>query len=244
MTFSISPIGFVKTPFQEKFGVPRQSGMIPEARGILKLNPDPDFKDALRFLETFSHVWLIFQFHEHANEPWRKLTTTPRVGAPERVGVFASRSPHRPNGLGMSAVKLDSIDFNAKNGIEIHLSGLDLLDGTPVFDLKPYVPFVDSIPDATGGFTLPEIPKYAVEFSGVALETISKTNIFGEKINLKMLITQMLEFDPRPTPQKKSFPITDPKNDQMKFAFRIGEIDVHWQIQNGKIWVNAVMTQS
>jgi tRNA-Thr(GGU) m(6)t(6)A37 methyltransferase TsaA len=232
---SLSPIGTVKTSFKEKFGVPRQSGMISEARGILKLNPDPQFRDAVRCLETFSHVWIVFQFHRHANEPWRPLTTPPRVDAPGRVGVFASRSPHRPNQIGLSAVKLERIDLEAKGGIEIHLSGVDFLDDTPVFDIKPYVPYVDSIPDAHGGWTETEIPKFEVEFSAEALLALQDLEAS------KLLITQMLELDPRPTPQKKSFPISDPSFNQMTFAFRIQNLDVKWEIRNGSIFIREIV---
>jgi tRNA-Thr(GGU) m(6)t(6)A37 methyltransferase TsaA len=222
----------VKTHFKEKFGVPRQSGMIPAATGIIKLNPDPQFRDGVRHLETFSHLWVIFQFHEHANEPWRPLTTPPRIDAPGRIGVFASRSPHRPNALGLSAVKLDRIDLDAKDGIEIHISGVDLLDGTPVFDLKPYVPYVDSIPNAVGGWTDTTIPKYPVGFSEEAFKQVSP--------DLIALITQMLELDPRPTPQKKSFPFEVAASEGMNFAFRIQDFDVKWQIRNQGVWVKRI----
>jgi tRNA-Thr(GGU) m(6)t(6)A37 methyltransferase TsaA len=235
MEVKISPIGFLKTPFQEKFGVPRQSGMIGEAWGILKLNPDPDFKDAVRKLESFSHVWLIFQFHENANEPWRKLTTPPRTEVSERVGVFASRSPFHPNHLGMSVVKLGRIDVDAKEGIEIHVSGVDILDGTPVFDLKPYVPFVDSIPDAKGGFTESDIPKYRVSFSEHALLKLESL------ASQKELIIQMAELDPRPTSQKKSFPIEDENSEGMSFAFRVGELDVKWEVKKQGIYVTDIV---
>ena len=240
MKISIEPIGILKTPFLEKFGVPRQAGMISEARGVLKLNPDPAFRDALRELETFSHIWIIFQFHEHANEPWRPLTTPPRLDAPGRVGVFASRSPHRPNGLGMSAVKLDSIDFEARGGIEIHVSGVDLLNDTPIFDIKPYVPYVDSIPNARGGWTETAIPKFAVSFSAEVLEQVATLTKKDSCTDLKLLIIQMLELDPRPTPQKKSFPIEAAAHEGMTFAFRIGAIDVKWEIRAKAIFVSAI----
>ena len=220
--------------------------MIPEAKGIIKLNADPGFRDGLRHLETFSHIWIIFQFHEHANEAWRPLTTPPREDAPGRIGVFASRSPHRPNQLGLSAVKLDHIDLDARGGIEIHVSGIDLLDGTPVFDLKPYVPYVDSIPHAIGGWTDTEIPKYEVSFSDAAnqrissMAEISHSKSVDARTDLKLFITQTLELDPRPTPQKKSFPIHDSKHEGMSFAFRVGNFDVHWIIQNLGILVQKI----
>lgn len=240
MTLTLAPIGFVQTPFLEKVGVPRQTGLVPEAKGIIKLNPEPEFKDALRYLDTFSHIWVIFQFHQNSGEPWRKLTTTPRVGAPERVGTFASRSPHRPNGLGISALKLDFINFDAKGGIEIYVSGVDLLDGTPVFDIKPYVPYVDSIPEATGSFTEFEIPKYRVTFSEEVLAKLGSASHVSANSNTKLLIAQMLELDPRPTPQKKSYPIDDPKSEGLSFAFRVGKIDVKWEIRKQAIYVSEI----
>ena len=170
----VQPIGHMQTCFQEKFGVPRQSLMVGSAKGILKLNPDPQFKDALKYLDGFSHVWIVFLFHQHEKQVWRPLITPPRIDAPGRVGVFASRSPHRPNPIGLSAVKLEKIDFNAKGGIEIHVSGVDLLDGTPVLDIKPYLPYVDCITDAKGGWTETAIPKYPVVFSEKCLEQMKE----------------------------------------------------------------------
>jgi tRNA-Thr(GGU) m(6)t(6)A37 methyltransferase TsaA len=239
-SFSIEPIGIIRSCFTEKFGVPRQSMMIGEARGILKLRPDPRFKDALRHLENFSHVWIVFIFHQHTDQEWRPLITTPRIDAPGKVGVFASRSPHRPNSIGMSAVKLESIHFDSSTGIEIHLSGIDLLDGTPVIDLKPYVPYVDSIPHASGAWTETTIPKYGVSFSEASLEQIKEAELRndpGLTGNLKTLIEQTLTLDPRPTTQKKSFPIEDPRFNLKPFAYRIFDFDLKWEIRDGGIHI-------
>ena len=231
------PIGFLKSPFTEKFGVPRQSLMMSEARGILKLNPDPRFRDALRTLEQFSHVWLLFSFHQHSKEEWTPLITPPRIDAPRKVGVFASRSPHRPNNIGLSAVKLEKIDFDAKNGIEIHFSGIDLLDGTPIFDIKPYVPYVDCIPEAKPGWTESLIPTFQVHFSNEA-EVILAAHADP---HLKKLIEQMLSLDPRPTSQRRTMPISDPKQEGAAFAFRILDVDVKWEIRNGTVWVQTII---
>lgn len=237
------PIGFIRSPFTEKFGVPRQSMMISEAKGVLKLNPDPSFRVALNHLESFTHLWIIFVFHQHlgsgASGGWRPTIRPPRLDAPRRVGVFASRSPHRPNPIGLSAVKLDRIDLDAPGGIEIHLSGVDLMDGTPVLDIKPYLPYADSFPEASGGWAGSEIPKYLVEFSEESLKKIESFS--ARHPQLRLLISQMLEWDPRPTSQRRAMPIESEKTQGMAFAFRILEFDVRWEIRNHGIFVTDLV---
>jgi tRNA-Thr(GGU) m(6)t(6)A37 methyltransferase TsaA len=169
------PIGIVHTCFKEKFGTPRQSLLVSEARGVLKLNPNPDFLQSLDQLDTFSHIWIIFVFHEHLDQEWRPKITSPRVEI-GKVGVFASRSPHRPNPIGMSAVKLEKIDREALGGIEIHISGVDLLDGTPVLDIKPYIPYADSIPGANSGWAKEDIARCEVQFSLESLKTMADSS--------------------------------------------------------------------
>ncbi len=242
---SFHPIGILRTCFREKFGAPRQSGMIPSATGILKLNSDPAYRDALRHLESFSHVWIIFHFHDLADPTWKPLITPPRIDGPGRVGVFASRSPHRPNSLGLSALKLERIDYEAKGGIEIYLSGVDILDETPVYDLKPYVPYVDCIPDATPGWTDTVIPKFKVSFSTRSLAQLAEIqNGNQNQIDLKTLITETMEYDPRPTSQRKALPLTDPKNEGLRFAFRILDLDIRWQIQDASLVVEEILRES
>jgi tRNA-Thr(GGU) m(6)t(6)A37 methyltransferase TsaA len=230
------PIGFLKTCFKEKFGVPRQSGMVPEARAVLKLNDHPDFKLALNHLEDFSHLWIIFSFHKHAEMKWRPTIHPPRVSAPKNIGVFASRSPHRPNSIGMSAVKLERIDWNAKNGIEIHLSGVDFLDDTPVLDIKPYLPYTDRIMEANGGWADGDIVQYPVSFSIDALETIN-TYTKREHPNFEKLLIEMLKWDPRPTSQKRLHPIEEPLSEGLLFGFYFLEFDIKWKIHNLGIYV-------
>ena len=247
---SLSPIAYVKTSFKEKFGVPRQSGMIAEARGVIKFIPDPNFRDALRGLEAFSHLWIIFHFHAHFQgeagqagpagkdgEVWRPLISPPRLDGPKRVGVLASRSPDRPNRLGLSVVKIESIHLDAKDGIEIEVSGVDLLDGTPVLDIKPYLPYVDIVSDASGAWTASEIPKYEVSFSNNAISQLADGKLSS---SYKNLLIKMLELDPRPTSQKKVYSIMDEKNDGRSFAFRLDEFDVKWEIRNQGIWVREL----
>ncbi len=238
MEFHHRAIGILHTPFREKFGVPRQSMMMSEARGVLKLRPDPSFRVALNHLDEFSHVWLIFVFDRVAENDWRPTIRPPRVDAPRRVGVFASRSPHRPNPIGISAVKLDRIDLDAEGGIEIRLSGVDLLDGTPILDIKPYLPYADIISDATAGWAEGEIPKYVVTFSDAARAFLAEleqhrparqgdtVDEFRSAADWQRLITQTLEWDPRPTSQRRAMPIGKPESERLAFGLRIQDIEV------------------
>jgi tRNA-Thr(GGU) m(6)t(6)A37 methyltransferase TsaA len=236
----MNPIGVVKSCFSEKFGVPRQSMMIQEATGIVKLEPNPDYRTALNHLEGFSHVWIIFLFHQNGDKKWTPTIHPPRVDAPRKVGVFASRSPHRPNPIGMSAVKLEKIDYDAPGGIEIHLSGVDILDGTPVLDIKPYLPFADSIPTASSGWAGGEIPRYPVTFSPECLQSLDEYSK-DRHPRLKELITEILEWDPRPTSQRRSMKIESPECEGMRFGFRIFDFDVQWEIRERGVFVRELV---
>ncbi|MDD5758524.1 MAG: tRNA (N6-threonylcarbamoyladenosine(37)-N6)-methyltransferase TrmO [Desulfobulbaceae bacterium] len=235
-SYYFSPIGYIQSCFKEKFGVARQSMMIPQALGVLKLNPDPAYPNSLNHLKEFSHLWIIFVFHKNIAKGWKPLINPPRLEAPKQVGVFASRSPHRPNPLGMSAVKLEKIDFSAPGGIELHLSGLDILDGTPVLDIKPYLSFADSFVDATLGWASQSIQKYRVEFSSESITSIHKSGTRYHP-NLQALLQQMLELDPRPTSQRKRSRIESDASEGLVFAFRIFDFDVKWKIHNKGIFV-------
>jgi tRNA-Thr(GGU) m(6)t(6)A37 methyltransferase TsaA len=210
--------------------------MISQARGILKFNPDQAYLDSLKYLNEFSHLWIIFVFHKNIEKGWKPLIIPPRIEAPKQVGVFASRSPHRPNPIGMSVVKIEEIDLSAPGGIELHLSGLDILDGTPVLDIKPYLPFADSFVDATSGWANQSIKKYRVEFSRESLMTIQES---GTKYhpNLQALLQQMLELDPRPISQRKRSSTESDESEGLVFAFRIFDFDVKWKIHNKGIFV-------
>ena len=147
---SMTPITLINTPFKEKFGVPRQSLLIPEAIGVMTFPKNDFYMEAFRGIENFSHLWLIFSFHQAVNEGAKALVRPPRFLGKEKWGVFASRSPHRPNHLGLSVVKFESFEINP-NAITLKVSGVDLVSGTPIFDIKPYITYTDSIPSATSG---------------------------------------------------------------------------------------------
>ena len=152
---NVDIIARIHTDLPEKFGVPRQSGLVPQLRGTIVLEPAYRNPDALRGLEGFSHLWLIFQFHRAVRQGWSPTVRPPRLGGNRRMGVFATRSPFRPNNLGLSCVKLEGVRLDEKLGPVIDVSGADLVDGTPILDIKPYLPYADCRPDATGGFTDP-----------------------------------------------------------------------------------------
>jgi tRNA-Thr(GGU) m(6)t(6)A37 methyltransferase TsaA len=248
MEFKHQAIGVIRTPFREKFGVPRQSMMMSEARGVLKLKPDPTFRVALNHLDEFTHLWVVFVFHQVAENDWRPTIRPPRVDAPRKVGVFASRSPHRPNPIGISAVKLERIDLEAPGGIEIHLSGVDLLDGTPVLDIKPYLPYADIIPEAASGWAGSEIPRFEVRFSDSCSDFFQGRGSFDVDADLagrtpedlRRLIVQTLEWDPRPTSQRRAMPIGAAPSEGLAFGFRILNIEVKWEIRHGGIFVTEL----
>ena len=146
-------IARIRTELPEKFGVPRQSGLVPQLRGRVVFEPGYRNPDAVRGLEDFSHIWLIWQFSQAVREDWSPTVRPPRLGGNRRMGVFATRSPFRPNAMGLSSVQLDRVELDPQLGPVLHVRGADLMDGTPIFDIKPYLAYTDSHPQATGGFT-------------------------------------------------------------------------------------------
>ena len=146
-------IARIRTDLKEKFGVPRQSGLVPELKGKIVFEPDYRNSDMLRGLEDYSHIWLLWQFSEVPEGKWAPLVRPPRLGGNTKAGVFATRSPFRPNPIGLSSVKIEAIDLHTAWGPVIIVSGADLLDGTPIYDIKPYLPHVDCHPEALGGFS-------------------------------------------------------------------------------------------
>ena len=151
--FTIKPIARIRSDFTSKFGIPRQSGLVNSLRATVIFEPEFRNADSLRGLEDFSHFWLIWQFSENIRANWSPTVRPPRLGGNTRLGVFATRSPFRPNNLGLSCVELVGIEQTAEYGVVVHVAGADLMDGTPIFDIKPYIPYSDCKQDALGGFT-------------------------------------------------------------------------------------------
>ena len=192
--YSMKIIAHIETEFKEKFGIPRQSGLVASATGKIVFEPEFKNADALRGLDGYSHIWLIWHFSESVRDLWSPTVRPPRLGGNRRMGVFATRSPFRPNAVGLSCVKIEHIDFN---NVEIYVSGVDMLDGTPIFDIKPYIPFTDSKSDAVGGFA-DERKEYSLSVE-IADEHISKVS---EKHREALI--EILSEDPRPSYQNDS----------------------------------------
>ena len=150
---NIQIIARMHSDFASKFGIPRQSGLVQELKSTIVFEPEFRNPDALRGIEDFSHLWIIWQFSEAVRQGWSPTVRPPRLGGNTRMGVFATRSPFRPNNLGLSSVRLLGVEHTEKYGTVLHVGGADLMDGTPIFDIKPYIPYGDCHPDATGGFT-------------------------------------------------------------------------------------------
>ena len=180
-------IARIRTPFKTKFGIPRQSGVAAEVKGEIVFEPDYRETEAVRGLEGFSHIWLIWCFTEAVSDKWSPNVRPPRLGGNVRMGVFATRSPFRPNPIGLSSVKLERIEYTADRGPVLHVRGADLMDGTPIFDIKPYVAYADSHPAASGGFTdTAEFKKLRVELDDGVTEPLPEG------------LFEVLENDPRP----------------------------------------------
>lgn len=190
---TLDPIGIVHSCFGGKFGVPRQPGLCPSAWGKLVFHDTYRSPEAIRGIEGFSHLWLIFGFHETIDQGWKPTVRPPRLGGNQRVGVFASRSTFRPNGLGLSLVRLEGIDTTSKDAPVLLLGGVDLLDGTPIYDIKPYLPYAEAIPDAAAGFAGDEISRLQVEITDVAKDEFARLPERAQAV-----IREALALDPRP----------------------------------------------
>lgn len=221
---TLLPIGHIRSPYLEKFGIPRQSGLAPAAIGQLILRDDLGL-DSLRGLDGFSHLWLTFLFHKVAENETRQLVRPPRLGGNEKIGVFASRSPFRPNRLGLSLVEY--LGYSEENGrLALNLGGLDHLDGTPVLDLKPYLPFLESKPDARGGFAPAAPRKLAVTISPEIREVFAKLSS-----TTRELITQSLALDPRPAYHDDPHRI---------YICLLADRQIHWRADEVEITIIAV----
>ncbi len=232
--YTFEPIGHVSSCFKEKFGIPRQPGLIPEARGILVIAPAYSRPEAFRELADYSHIWLTFVFHANQQSPWKPRVRPPRLGGNQRVGVFASRSPFRPNPIGLSVVRLERMELDPKR-VRLHLSGIDLLDGTPVLDVKPYLPYADAIADARSGYA-PVAPqeRYRLDFKPAAEKTLSGLPP-DEAEQLRTLIRRILVLDPRPGYRRG-------EAEERRYGMRLLDYDLHWQIDGDRLWVISLDT--
>lgn len=184
-------IGQIHTDFPTKFGIPRQSGLVEELKATITFEPEYRNPEAFRGLEEFSHIWLLWKFSKSEKENWSATVKPPRLGGKKRMGVFATRSPYRPNDIGLSSVKLEGITFDEKKGPVLHVAGADLMDGTPIYDIKPYIAYADSHPEATEGF--------AGRVKEKTLEVIFPEELLNQYPEEKRTaIVAVLKQDPRP----------------------------------------------
>ena len=227
--FQFAPIGVIRSCFRQKFGIPRQPRLVPAARATLELLPSYAQPEAVRGLEGFSHLWLLFVFHGIPAGHWQPTVRPPRLGGNQRMGVFATRSSFRPNPIGLSAVALERIEISAGR-VVLHLAGVDVLDGTPVLDIKPYVPYADSIPEAVGGFAN-EAPGQLreVAFSPMAAAFCAA----WPNGDLRELISQILRQDPRP-----AYAHTDSAT--RRYGMTLYHCEVYWEMREQVAYVTEI----
>lgn len=222
-SFTVQPIAYIQTDFKEKFGIPRQSGRAPSLTATIVFTPQFRNAEALREIEGFSHLWLLFDFSLAHKKEWSPTVRPPRLGGNKRVGVFASRSPFRPNPIGLSCVRLVGVENTPNDGTVLIVSGADLLDGTPILDIKPYLPFADCIPDATAGYAGEhEQDGIEVVFPAEQLQKIPAEKQAG--------LLDCLKDDPRPSYQDEG------RAYGMKFA----DFDVKFIVENGVLTVTDI----
>lgn len=222
--FSLRPIAYMKSDFPSKFGIPRQSGLVEELRSTVIFTEEFRNADALRGIEGFSHLWIIWQFSEAAGKPWTPTVRPPRLGGNTRMGVFATRSPFRPNSLGLSCVKLLGTEDTKDHGRILHVAGADLMNGTPIYDIKPYIPYADCHPDALGGFT-----DTAEDFLlQVEIPADLLTQIPEDKLEA---LLGVLSHDPRPSYQE------DP---QRVYGLSFGGMNIRFRVDGKTLTVTEI----
>jgi len=233
--FVFHPIGVIRSCFTEKFGIPRQPGLVPAARATLEVLPPYDNDEAFRGLDTFSHLWIVFVFHGIPAGKWRPTVRPPRLGGNRRTGIFATRSGFRPNPIGMSVVALEGLRRD-HGTLLLDLSGIDLLDRTPVLDIKPYLPYADAIPHAVGGFAdSPPVGGIPVDFTAAARKAGERLE--AERPGFTRLLEQVLGADPRPA-------YVDRHNTRTEFGLRLYDVNVRWCFEEGGIVVQAIEEES
>jgi len=215
----LNAVAICRTPYKQKFGIPRQPGLV-NAVGYIEFEPDFNHLDAVRGIEQYSHLWLLFSFHENLAQGWKTTVRPPRLGGNEKLGVFATRSTFRPNGIGQSVVKLHGV-VQRKGKVCLVISGMDLLDGTPIVDIKPYVPFSDAITDAKGGIAQDAPILVPLTYTALASQQINLYSQQQQYQDLAALIEGVLSQDPRPAYKKA-------KDDPKLYQVALYDLDIFW----------------
>lgn len=217
---NLEPIAWIRSPYRQKFAIPRQPNLVPAAEGELHFSDGCNDPNVLRGLEQFSHLWLVFLFHETAARGWNATVTPPRLGGSERVGVFATRSMYRPNPIGLSVVEFAGIELR-KGRLVLKVRGLDLLDGTPILDIKPYLPYADALPEARGGFA-PAAPAASLQTVFTAAAQAALQHWSGHYPGLEALIRGVLAQDPRPAQFVHA-------GGRQEFAMLLHDLNIRWR---------------
>ncbi|WP_394200405.1 tRNA (N6-threonylcarbamoyladenosine(37)-N6)-methyltransferase TrmO [Shewanella waksmanii] len=229
-TNQVQAVAICRTPYKQKFGIPRQPGLVKSAHGYVELQAPFNHIDSVRGLEQYSHIWLLFSFHENLAQGWKTTVRPPRLGGNEKLGVFATRSTFRPNGIGQSVVELIGVEqLNGK--VRLNIAAMDLLDGTPILDIKPYIPFSDAITSAQGGIAHEAPHTLPVNFSEQAIADIHSAK--QSHPNLQALITEVLCQDPRPAYKRA-------KQDLKQYQVALYDKDVLWHVTDDGIVVDAI----
>jgi tRNA-Thr(GGU) m(6)t(6)A37 methyltransferase TsaA len=226
----VLPIGLIKTPYKEKFAIPRQPNLAPSVVTELHLTGEANSEAAVRELDQFSHIWLLFLFDQNIDAGWKPTVRPPRLGGNTRVGVFATRSTFRPNAIGMSAVELLSVEQQNGN-IVLRLGNVDLVDGTPIIDIKPYIPYSDSIADAQGGYAATPPVQLAVQFSPAANQALMQ---HADSDYRRQALTEILAQDPRPAYKLG-------KQDDKTYAVNLFEWNVHFMVDEHGVKVSEII---
>ena len=224
MNYTIKPIAYIHSDFPDKFGIPRQSGLAASLKATVVFEPEFRSPEAFRGLEDYSHIWLIWGFSKNKDSGWTPTVRPPRLGGNVRKGVYATRSPFRPNPIGLSSVKLETIESHKELGPVLHISGADLMDGTPIFDIKPYLPYVDSHPDASNGF------------AGSVIDYALSVNCPDELLSIlpedkRAALIEVLSEDPRPSYQD---------NPERIYGMRFSEYEVKFKVEQDVLYVISI----